>query len=127
MLGFVRNHLDPSKMLSQANGGASNTSEKTNGAATRISFQYPLALYTHCTSQLNLAVVASFEEVSICNMIGVVKRLSILFFCTPEASEEVGRSYTEHPARIECVEAQRSLQNKMDWMDRASDGTKYRP
>ena len=55
-------------------------SGKTNGAAARISSQYPLALYTHCTSHcLNLAVVTSFEEVSIRNMIGVVKRLSIFF------------------------------------------------
>ena len=65
MLGFVRNHLDPSKMRGQAYDGANNMSGKTNGATARISSQYPLALYTHCTSHcLNLAVVASFEEVS---------------------------------------------------------------
>ena len=88
MLGFVRNHLDPSKMHGQAYDRDSNMSGKTNGAAARISSQYPLSLYTHCTSHcLNLAVVPSFEEVSICNMIGVVKRLSIFFFCTPQASE----------------------------------------
>ena len=56
-------------------------SRKTNGAAARISSQYPLSLYTHCTSHcLNLAVVSSFEEVSVHNMIGVVKGLSIFFF-----------------------------------------------
>ena len=74
MLGFLRNHLDPSKMHGQAYDGASNMSGKTNGAAARISSQYPLALYTHCTSYcFNLAVVASFEEVSVHNMISVVK------------------------------------------------------
>ena len=74
MLGFIRIHLDPSKMRSQAYNGASNMSGKTNRAAARISSQYPLTLYTHCTSHcLNLAVVASFEEVSVHNMIGVVK------------------------------------------------------
>ena len=74
MLGFIRNHLDPSTMRGQAYDGASNMSGKTNGAAARISSQYPLALYTHCTSHyLNLAVVASFEVVSIHNMIDVVK------------------------------------------------------
>ena len=103
MLGFVRNHLDPSKMHGQAYDGASNMSGKTNRAAARISSQYPLALYTHCTSHcLNLAVVVSLEEVSGGNMIGVVT--VHLLFCTPQASEGVGRSYTEHPARIERVE-----------------------
>ena len=104
MLGFVRNHLDPSKMRCQA----------YDGAAARISSQYPIALYTHCTSHcLNLAVVASFKEVSVrhdwrCEATG------IFFFCTPLVSEEVERSYTEHPAGIKRVEAQRSLHNKMD-------------
>ena len=85
MLGFVRNHLDPSKMCGQAYDGASNMSGKTKGAAARISSQYPLTRYTHCTSHcLNLAVVASFEEVSVSNMIGVVKRLSIFFFAHPK-------------------------------------------
>ena len=32
MLGFIRNHLAPSKMCGQANDGASNMSGKTNGA-----------------------------------------------------------------------------------------------
>ena len=74
MLGFIRNPLDSSKMRSQTYDGTSNMSGKTNGAAARISFHYPLVLYTHCTSHcLNLAVVASSEEVSIRNMIGVVK------------------------------------------------------
>ena len=85
MLGFIRNHLDPSKMRGQAYDRASNMSGKTNGAAARISSQYPLSLYTHCTSHcLNLVVVPSFEEVSVHNMIGVVKRLSIFFFALPK-------------------------------------------
>ena len=114
MLGFVRNHLDPSKMHGQAYYGTCNMSGNTNGAASRISSQYPLP-FTYCTSHcLNLAVVASFEEVSVRNMTGVVNRLSIFFFGIPQASEEVGRNYTEYQARIERIEAQRSLQNKMD-------------
>lgn len=85
MLGFVTNHLDPSKMRCQAYDGASNMSGKTNGAAARISSQYPLALYTHCPSHcLNLAVVASFEEMAVCNMKGVVNRLSVFFFAHPK-------------------------------------------
>ncbi len=90
MLVFVRNHLDPLKMRGQAYDGASNMSGKTNGAAARISSQYPLALYTHCTSHcLNLAVVASFEEVSVRNMIGVVNRVSVFFFAHPKRQNKL--------------------------------------
>ena len=90
MLGFIRNHLDPSEMRGQTYDGTSTMSGKTNGAAARISFQYPLVLYTHCTSHcLNLAVVASSEEVSVCNMIGVVKRLSIFFFAHPKHQKKL--------------------------------------
>ena len=94
MLYFVRNHLDSSKMhgkamCGKAYDGASNMSRKTKRVGARISSQYPLALYTHCTSHcLNLAVVASFEEVSVCNMIGVEKRLSI-FFAHPKHQKKL--------------------------------------
>lgn len=72
MLSFVTDNFDPSKMRGQAYDGASNMSGKTRGAAARICSKYPLALYTHCASHcLNLAVVASFEEASVRNMIGV--------------------------------------------------------
>ena len=85
MLGFITDHLDPSKMRGQAYDGASNMSGKTNGAAARISSKYRLALYTHCASHcLNLAVVASLEEISVRNMIGVVNRLSVFFFAHPK-------------------------------------------
>ena len=63
---------------------------RTNRAAFRISSQYSLAFYTHCTSHcLNLAVVASFEEVSVHNMIGVVKQLSIFFFAPPKLQKKL--------------------------------------
>ena len=62
-------------------------SGKTNGAAA---FKYHLALYTHCTSHcLNLAVVASYEEVSIRNMIGVVKRGSIFSFACSQYQKKL--------------------------------------
>ena len=65
MLGFVSDHLDPSKMRGQAYDGASNMFCRRNGAAARISSVYPLALCTHCASHsLNLAVVASFENLA---------------------------------------------------------------
>ena len=74
ILGFITNHLDPSKMRGQAYDGASNMSGKTSGTAARVSSVYPLAQYTHCASHsLNLAVVGSIQEASVRNMIGVVE------------------------------------------------------
>ena len=94
MLGFVRNYLEPSKMRGQAYDGASNMSVKTNRAAARISSQSPLVLYTHCTSYcLYLAVAALFEEVSIRNMIGVVKQLSSFFLHTPSVRRSWKKLY----------------------------------
>ena len=87
ILGFITSHLDPSKMRGQAYDGASNMSGKTNGTAARISSVYPLALYTHCASHsLNLAVVASFQETSVRNMIGVV---SVFFFAHPKRQKKL--------------------------------------
>ena len=89
MMGFVSNNLDPSKMRGQAYDGASNMSGKIRGAAARIQSQYPLAFYTHCASHcLNLAVVASFEDRSVRNMIGIVKRLSF-FSAHPKRQEKL--------------------------------------
>ena len=80
MLDFLTQHLDPTKLRGQAYDGASNMSGRTNGAAARISSQFPLAIYTHCASHcLNLAVATSLEEVSIRNMIGVVNCVSLFF------------------------------------------------
>ena len=87
ILGFVTNHLDPSKMRGQAYDGASNMSGKRSGTAARISSHYPLALYTHCASHsLNLAVVASFEETSVRS---VVNRLSVFFFAHPKRQNKL--------------------------------------
>ena len=66
------------------------TCGKTNVAAARMASQFPLTLYTHCTSHcLNLAVVASFEEVSVRDMIGVVKQQSIFFFAHPKHQKKL--------------------------------------
>ena len=90
MLGFVTDYLDPSKMRGQAYDGASNMSGRRNGAAAKISSVYPLALYTHCASHsFNLAVVASFEEPSVRNMIGVVHRVSTFFFAHPKRQKKL--------------------------------------
>ena len=53
---------------------------------------------------MNLAVVASFEEVSVRNMMGVVNRLSV-FLCSSQEAEKVGGSDTQHTARVESDEA----------------------
>ena len=65
-------------------------SGKIRGAAARIQSQYPLVFYTHCASHcLNLAVVASFEDRSVCNMIGIVKRLSLFFSAHPKRQKKL--------------------------------------
>ena len=86
MLDFLRSQqLDPTKLRGQAYDGAGNMSGKANGAAARISSQYLLTLYTHCASHcVNLAVVSSFDEVSVRNMIGLVNRVSAFFSAHPK-------------------------------------------
>ncbi len=70
--------------------GANSMTGKTKGAAAHITSLYPLALCTHCASHsLNLAVVASFEETAVQNMIGVVNRLTIFFFAYPKRQKKL--------------------------------------
>ena len=84
MLGFVTENLNPSKLRGQAYDGAGNMAGKKNGVAARIANLYPLALYTHCASHcLNLAVVASFDETNVRNMMGVANRLFVFFSSHP--------------------------------------------
>ena len=65
-------------------------SSSLKGTASLISKDYPLALYLHCASHsLNLAVVKSLDERSIRNMIGVVKRVSILFAAHPKRQRKL--------------------------------------
>ena len=70
-------------------------SGNTNKADASISSHHLLALYTHCASHfLNLALVASFEEVSVHNMIGVINWLSIFSLLTLSTSRNQKRLYT---------------------------------
>ena len=56
--------------------GADNMAGSTNGAATCISANHPLATYVHCASHcLNLAVASSLSATSVRNMIGVVGKV----------------------------------------------------
>ena len=69
----------------QAYDGASNISGAINGAASLISKNYPLALYVHCASHcLNLAVVKSFQNTSIRNMMHVVDKVFFFFNAHPK-------------------------------------------
>ena len=54
VLGFIRNQLDPSKMHGQAYDGAGNMSWNPNGAAARISSQYPLTFTSFAISHFKL-------------------------------------------------------------------------
>ena len=96
MLDFLTQHLNPTKLRGQAYDGASNMSGRTNGAAARISSQFPLAIYTHCASHcLNLAVVTSLEEASVRNMIGVVNRVSLFFSAHPKRQRKLEEAIVE--------------------------------
>jgi hypothetical protein len=63
---------------------------------------------TDCANKEQL--VASFQEVSVRNMVVTV----CLFLCSSQVTEEVGGSNTQHTTRIQHNKAQRSLQDKMD-------------
>ena len=96
MLNFLKQHLDLTKLRGQAYDGAGNMSGKRNGAAARITSQFPLALYIHCASHcLNLAVVSSLEEVSVRNMIGIVNRVSIFFSAHPKRQGKLEETIVE--------------------------------
>ncbi len=53
-------------------------------------YDFPLALYTHCSShRLNLAVVSSLKESNVRNMIGVLNRVSIFFSAHPKRQRKL--------------------------------------
>lgn len=91
MVDFLRKHgLDPTKLRGQAHYGSGNMSGKTNGAAARITSQFPFALCVHCASHsLDLTVVSSLEEVSVRNMIDTDNRLSIFFSAHPKCQKKL--------------------------------------
>ena len=75
----------------QAYDGAGNMSGKTNGAATRISAWFTLALYIHSSSHcLNLAVVSSLEVTSVRN---ISKPCFSVLLSTSKTSEKAGRCH----------------------------------
>ena len=76
-------------------------SGKTKGAASRIRSKYPLAFYTQCASHcLNLAVVASFQENSVRNMIGIVNKLSAFFFAHPKRQKKLEEAIQSNQADL---------------------------
>ena len=78
--------LDLQNLRGQGYDGAGNVSGKKNGAATIISFLYPLAAYNHCASQmLNLAVMKGLDVPCVRSMIGVVnneRNLNTMLSCS---------------------------------------------
>lgn len=82
---FTQHGLDPTSLRGQAYDGADSMAGRVKGTAACIRSSFPLALYVHCASHcLNLAVVSSFEEVAVSNMIGIVNRVSTFFFAHPK-------------------------------------------
>ena len=72
--------LDLTKLRGQAYDGAGNVAGTVRGTAALITSQYPLALYTRCTSHcLNMAVVKSLR-----NMMGVIEKVYQFFAVHPK-------------------------------------------
>ena len=91
LTGFIEScGLDPNKIRGQAYDGAGNMAGKVKGAAAIITSEYPLALYLHCTSHsLNLAVVKSLEVQNVCNMIGIINKVSLFFQAHPKRQRKL--------------------------------------
>ena len=82
--------LDLQNLRGQGYDGAGNTSGKMNVAAAIISSSYPLAVYHHCASHmLNLPVVKSLDVPCVCNIIGVVNKVSMFFFAQPKRQRKL--------------------------------------
>ena len=95
--------LDLSNLRGQAYDGAGNMAGSVNGAAARISANYPLATYTHCASHcLNLAVVSSLNVTSVQNMMGVVGKVYVFFNAHPKRQRafESAVSETQPDAKV---------------------------
>lgn len=85
---FQSYSLDLMKLHGQAYDGASNVAGTVTGTAAVITYQYPLTLYTHCTSHcLNLAVVKSRQVTCVRNMMGVIEVYQ--FFAVPPKRQRV--------------------------------------
>lgn len=94
--------LDLNLLRGQGYDGASNMSNRCKkGVASRITSQYPLALYLHCFSHcLNLVIVKSAEISSIRNMMGICKKVHDFFDVHPKhqlkLEEAIGETQPEH-------------------------------
>ena len=72
--------LDPSMIRGQGYDGAANMCGKQRGAATRISQQFPLALYVHCSAHvLNLCIVKACEIQVVRNVLGTMIEIGLFF------------------------------------------------
>ena len=88
--------LDLQNLCGQGYNGAGNMSGKTNGAAAIISYACPQAVYLHCAFHLlNLAVMKSLDVPCVCNMIGVVNRVSTFFFAHPKRQKKLEEGMIE--------------------------------
>lgn len=91
------------------------------GTAAIVSAQCPLALYLHCASHaLNLAVVKSLQVTSVCNMIGVVDRVSTFISAHPKRQRALECCSWES-TRVSCFQVEGSLPHQMGPAYRCSE------
>ena len=102
LLDFLTKHdLDPNNLRGQAYDGAGNMAGRVNGTAVRIMSSFPLAIYVHCASHcLNLAVIASVEEVAVRNMIGIVNRVSTFFLHILNGKGNLKKQLKQHSQKL---------------------------
>ena len=78
--GLEQLGLDPKDLRGKGYDGAGNMAGRIQGAAARITEQYPSAYYVHCGSHaLNLCVVSACTVQSVRNMHGTLEEFCILY------------------------------------------------
>ena len=77
--------LDMINLRGQCQGGAGNMSGVRNGLATRVTQEFPKAVYTWCSShKLNVYVVKSCDITEVRNMIDKATEVTIFFNYSPQ-------------------------------------------
>ena len=83
--------LEPQLLRGQAYDGAGAMAGKSKGAASRISSQYPKAVYTHCAAhRLNLCIVKSCVSIyEVDNMMTTADKVARFFGNSPKRQLEL--------------------------------------
>ena len=86
--GLEQLGLDPKDLRGQGYDGVGNMAGRIQGAAARITEQYPSAYYVHCGSHaLNLCVVSACTVQSVRNMHGTLEEIYIFYQYSPKRQQ----------------------------------------